>query len=148
MLLEIVGLDEKWEQGIACEYETPEFSLHDGQDVLTHLPLAIQALYPTSEARRQLDFSQLEGLAEKDEEGQRNNEDEERNNEGEEMEAADGESEVADANDDEVRVVRNLTLNYFRSRLVEHHDILFQQHKLVWPQRNMPESPPNGLDGE
>jgi len=56
MLLEIVGLDEKWEQGIACEYETPEFSLHDGQDVLTHLPLAIQALYPTSEARRQLDF--------------------------------------------------------------------------------------------
>jgi len=40
-------------------------------------------------------------------------------------------------NDDDppetVRVVRNLSLNYFRRKLIEHFDILFQRKELVWP---------------
>jgi hypothetical protein len=40
-------------------------------------------------------------------------------------------------NDDDppetVRVVRNLSLNYFRRKLIEHFDVLFQCKELVWP---------------
>ena len=38
--------------------------------------------------------------------------------------------------DDDVRVVRKLSLNYFQDRLVEHFDILFHSPSLggvVWP---------------
>ena len=33
----------------------------------------------------------------------------------------------------EVRIVRNLSLKYFRSKLVEHFDIKFRRNELVWP---------------
>jgi hypothetical protein len=32
-----------------------------------------------------------------------------------------------------VRVVRHLSLKFFREHLVEHFDILFEQGKIVWP---------------
>ena len=35
--------------------------------------------------------------------------------------------------DDEVRVVRNLPLAYFRKKLVEHFDIMYESGELVWP---------------
>ena len=35
--------------------------------------------------------------------------------------------------DGEVRIVRKIGLGFFRSRLVEHYDILWQQNKIVWP---------------
>jgi hypothetical protein len=31
-----------------------------------------------------------------------------------------------------VRVVRNLSLDYFRKKIIGHFDIMFQQHQLVW----------------
>ena len=34
---------------------------------------------------------------------------------------------------DGVRVVRNLSLTYFRGRLVEHFDIKFKEGKVKWP---------------
>jgi hypothetical protein len=34
-----------------------------------------------------------------------------------------------------VRVVSKLSLEYFRDKLVDHFDIMFTQHKLVWPSR-------------
>ena len=37
--------------------------------------------------------------------------------------------------DGDVRIVKDLGLGYFRSRLVEHFDILFQQNKIEWPAR-------------
>jgi len=33
------------------------------------------------------------------------------------------------------RIVRDLNQDFFRKRLVEHFDILFEQHKIVWPSR-------------
>jgi len=41
-------------------------------------------------------------------------------------------------NDDseEVRIVRQLSFNYFRERLIEHFNILFKSKKIVWPTRN------------
>ena len=39
------------------------------------------------------------------------------------------------ADSEEVRKVADLGLGYFRSRLVEHFDILFKQNKIKWPAR-------------
>ena len=33
------------------------------------------------------------------------------------------------------RIVRRLSLNAFCSKLMDHFDILFKRHQLVWPQR-------------
>ena len=35
-----------------------------------------------------------------------------------------------------IRVVRKLSLPFFRSKLVEHFDILFKQNRIKWPSRN------------
>ena len=43
--------------------------------------------------------------------------------------------EVAVDESESVRVVRNLGLNYFHEKLIEHFNILFQRHELVWPSR-------------
>lgn len=40
--------------------------------------------------------------------------------------------------DDEIRVVRSLPLAYFRKKLVEHFDILYESKQLVWPQSRKP----------
>ncbi len=41
----------------------------------------------------------------------------------------------------EVRVVRNLSLKYFRGCLVEHFDILFHRHQVQWPARRADRAP-------
>jgi hypothetical protein len=41
----------------------------------------------------------------------------------------------------EVCMVRHLSLNYFRGRLVEHFDILFQRHQVQWPARRGDRAP-------
>jgi hypothetical protein len=33
------------------------------------------------------------------------------------------------------RVVKNCSLKYFRKKLVMHFDVLWSQHRLVWPNR-------------
>jgi hypothetical protein len=38
-------------------------------------------------------------------------------------------------NEGGVRYVRKLSLDYFRSRLVEHFNIMWKQHKIMWPKR-------------
>ena len=38
----------------------------------------------------------------------------------------------------EVRVVKDLDLGFFRSRLVEHFNILWKQGKITWPSRRGP----------
>ena len=43
--------------------------------------------------------------------------------------------EECTGDDVEVRVVRNLSLNFFRSRLVEHFNIMFRRRELKWPKR-------------
>jgi len=32
-----------------------------------------------------------------------------------------------------VRIVRYLSLQYFRKKLIEHFDIMFKRYQLVWP---------------
>jgi hypothetical protein len=35
-----------------------------------------------------------------------------------------------------IRAVRKLSIQFFRSKLVEHFDILFKQNQIKWPSRN------------
>ena len=45
-----------------------------------------------------------------------------------------GEFAEADVNDfASVRRVNSLSLEFFRSKLVEHFNVLFEQNKVVWP---------------
>ena len=46
-----------------------------------------------------------------------------------------GASHAAHAVDGNVRVVNKLGLGYFRSRLVEHFDIVWKRHEVRWPSR-------------
>jgi hypothetical protein len=39
------------------------------------------------------------------------------------------------AADRNVWVVRNLSMDYFRDRLIEHFDLLWQENKIKWPSR-------------
>ena len=46
--------------------------------------------------------------------------------------AAESESELV-SEENSVQVVRHLSVKYFRCKLIEHFDILFKRHELVWP---------------
>jgi len=39
-------------------------------------------------------------------------------------------------NNPEISIVRHLCCDYFRERLVEHFNILFERNEIVWPTRN------------
>jgi hypothetical protein len=42
-----------------------------------------------------------------------------------------------------LRIVRKLSLPYFRDRLVKHFDILFRQNKIKWPTQMVATAPPS-----
>ncbi len=54
------------------------------------------------------------------------------NNEGDTNET---EIDASQNNDNTINVVRNLQQSIFKKKLIEHFDIMFQQNKIVWPQR-------------
>ena len=51
------------------------------------------------------------------------------------VEEADVVVEESSGDEEEVRVVRNLSLEFFRSRLVEHFNIMFRHQRLRWAKR-------------
>jgi Plant transposon protein len=121
-LLEIDGLDGEWE-GVQGN--------HDAIDVLRHAPSALQRLYNASEwDPRTLDLS---GMGTGDQSNFEVAMETNNPNTGENDGAA-----VMEEAGTSVRVVRNLSLNYFRKKLIEHFDIMFQQHQLVWPVHRLP----------
>jgi hypothetical protein len=122
-LLEADGLDEEWEGGVSSDWEG-ELGEHDEEDVARNLPAAIANLHSPAERRRydtsgmsfgdDVEMDDLENVTQPD-----------ASMNVDEMEDSDG-----------VRIVRNLSLAFFRARLIEHFDIRWQRHELVWPQRN------------
>jgi hypothetical protein len=58
---------------------------------------------------------------------------EDSNNDGGEEEEHVG--EIPAHGDRSIRIVRKLSLPYFRDKLVKHFDILFRQNKIKWPTR-------------
>jgi hypothetical protein len=125
MLLEVDGLDENWTQGVPSEWEGELGQFDTAEEVNTHaLPFAIQRLHGT-QPLRQFDLARM---------GQGNDRDE---TAGDDLpEGRTVHRGVAELDETGARVVRHLSLDCFRGKLVKHFDILFQRKELQWPSRN------------
>ena len=127
MLLEVDGLDEPWD-GV-CQ-PTSQWEGELGNLESDDVPMAMRCLMSPADIRA-YDTSSLgtEVTARRDEE--RDEEEEEENG----TEQDDGDEELNEDAEEEVRIVRKLSLKYFRSKLVEHFDIKFRRGEVVWPSR-------------
>lgn len=119
-LLEIDGLDQTWDgvNATASEWES-EFGELDEEDA----PMAIRNLLSPAEIR-EYDTSTFGGMMDVEDDD-------------EEM------VDILDQNEDGVVNVRDLSLEHFRSKLVEHFDIKFQLGEIKWPKRRGAE--PRGM---
>jgi hypothetical protein len=125
-LLEVDGLDDKWEQGVPADWEG-ELGEHSPADASQFLPNAIDMLH-NPVARRAYGSSSRNGRGP---DGDEAGDDEEEDGDGTGTEV----EEQADADLSVIRVVRNLSMPYFRRKLVEHFDIQFRKGLLQWPSR-------------
>lgn len=108
MLLHVDGLDKPWD---GVNMPGSDYSGSFGELDFDEMPLAMQRLFSPDEVRA-YDTSLMSELAVDDVGGDI----------GSDEEGIDG-----------IRVVRNLSLAYFRGRLVEHFDIKFKDGKVKWP---------------
>jgi hypothetical protein len=121
MLLDIDGLDEKWVDGVRSDWEGT-LGHHEDQDAIRNVPFAIQRLNVTCPNARTFDSSGM---------GPGDDADPQAVHDGLLPLVVDNNNSTAP---DGARVVRHLSLDYFRSKLVEHFDILWQQKNVVWPE--------------
>jgi hypothetical protein len=127
-LLEEDGLDKEWENGVRSDWEG-SLGYHNAYDVVNHatrnFPLG---RLQTNNQRRRYDASGVgrgsDGDADAPDLG--SNDD----NNDENIVAED-----PPVGSDGIRYVRKLSMDYFRKRLVEHFDILYQRNEIKWPSR-------------
>jgi hypothetical protein len=115
MLLKIDGLDQPWD-GLWMPSSDYEGRL--GELEYDDVPLAVQRLYSPDQIRN-YDTSTIGADGEVEE--------------GSHDEVNHGSDMVGEVDIDKVCIVRNLSLNYFCGRLVEHFDIKFKRGEVVWP---------------
>jgi hypothetical protein len=126
-LLEVDGLDERWEQGVPSEWEGRLGEFDTTREVEERgIPQAIERLQNPS-ILRSYDTS---------DQGIRNSVQTEADSN-----VAQNTSNNNATTWDGVVHVRDLSLVEFRARLIEHFDILYEQHKIQWPQRNKQPQP-------
>jgi hypothetical protein len=123
-LLEVDGLDKDWMHGMASEWEGG-LGNHHSADVVEHGP-------NSPEDMRTFDMSGMGPGTDA----------EETNDDGDKAEEHIGENPVT-GDCRLVRIVRKLSLPYFRDRLVQHSNILFHQNKIKWPTRMGAPVPPS-----
>lgn len=126
-LLEVDGLDKGWEEGVASMWEG-NLGLHDASDVQDHLPVPLQRMLSTTGLRRYDATREIDRTT-----GPVNNalildEQSYRNHQFTRQERR-YEREGATT----VRVVKNLSLPYFRKKLIEHFDIAYSKNEVRWP---------------
>lgn len=121
MLLEVDGLDEKWNDGVGSEWEG-EAGLHESDDI--GRIRAITRLNNPSAARA-FDCS---GMGEGDDRIEEEDTAEE---------DTAGEDTAGDATEEQaMKTVCQVSFEHFRTKLVNHFDIAFQRRELQWPKRN------------
>jgi hypothetical protein len=126
-LLEVDGLDAQWSDGVPSDWEN-ELGEHDIEDI--QQIRAIERLLNPGEARDYDTSGHGAGhdrIPDDEQSDQRNNEEE------------DGMySIVEEPNDDRngFILVRQMTFETFRSKLVTHFDIAFKRREIKWPKRN------------
>jgi hypothetical protein len=125
-LLEVDGLHKDWMHGVASEWEGG-LGNHHSADVAEHGPNFAIGLLNSPEDMRTFNVLGM---------GPGTNAEESNSDKAEEHV-----SENPATRD--CRLVRNLSLPYFRDRLVKHFDILFRQNKIKWPTPMGAPAPPS-----
>ena len=114
MLLEVDGFDEPWDSvSVPRSVWDGEYSQLDDEDC----PMALRRILSPEEIRNYDNSNSGVG--------------------GSLVEDDDHDDQLVHNDEDagEVRRVRNLSLKYFRSKLVEHFNIKFNQNQVAWPAR-------------
>jgi hypothetical protein len=133
-LLNVDGLNVRWNSGVPSDWEG-ELGQHDHRDVLRHaVPNAIRNLQSPAELRRYDGSGLGVGVT------YGNDVDDEilmRNATNAVYELGEIDTDGMDTPQDTggVRIVRKLSQEYFRKRLVEHFDICWRRNDIVWPRR-------------
>jgi hypothetical protein len=124
-LLHEDGLDSAWEDGVQSDWEG-QLGLHNVQDVEYHIPDAVQRLM----SRREMQHFDVSGMGFGSDVRHEQSHQRRRHNAGVETQR----SLRDDADEAEsVRVVKDLSLEFFRSKLIRHFDIAFQRNEIQWP---------------
>ena len=141
LLLDADGLAREWENGVPSDWEG-EMGEHNSSDVSKFAPNFAVRRLNNPQLRRNYDTSGMGVGSDREEDGDDQSEDEGISDDrSDERNYNDRRSE----NQTVVRKVSDLSFHFFRDRLVEHFDILFQQNKIRWPTR-MNEDPPRSCN--
>lgn len=135
-LLDEDGLNEQWNDGVLADWQG-EMGNHNSSDVRRHVPFSVRRL--TEDELRGYDTS---GMGVGDDESIVESPSS-TNNDGDSTDTDSTPNLGATPNVGVVRRVRDLSLDYFRERLVEHFDIQFKNNRIKWPTRM---AIPNPLD--
>jgi hypothetical protein len=129
-LLNEDGLNKAWEDGVLSDWEG-ELGLHNVQDVEYHIPDAVQRLMTRGELRR-YDVSGM-GFRSNVRDGEQPPLPLPPSHQRGHSCTTDTSLVVADLTASGVRVVKDLSLDFFRSKLIRHYDIAFQRNEIQWP---------------
>ena len=126
-LVDVDGLDEKWKEGVTSMWEGALGCHHDLCDVEEHLPDAIARLMSPA-ALRAYDVSGM-GIGRGDEIRIHD-----LPNFADQQTLRIRQKRLYEQQDrTRPRIVKDLSLAYFRSRLIQHFDIVFCRNEIVWP---------------
>ena len=118
MLLEVDGLDDKWEDGHISSWQG-ELGQHDN-DGTQHIPQAIRRLLTPSQARN-YDTSGMGSGGDRMQSGARRQEEDDNTVE------TDLEGRI---------VVGSMSMRAFRAKLITHFNVAFKKREVKWPKRN------------
>ena len=129
LLLDVDGLDEKWEYGVPSDWEGA-LGNHDDYDVVYQMTLD---RLNNPEAAREYDIS---AMGRGSDEIDRIDEIDDNENDVDDLLTND-EVEIERNNErDNAIIVRNLSFQTFRNKLVTHFDIAYKKGEIKWPTRN------------
>jgi len=124
MLLDVDGLNERWEFGCKSDYEEA-LGLHDVGDVENFVPAVFRRLQQVGYNRSHNSAIGARGVAVQYEE--------------EEEEDNEKDVQPMERSGKRIRLRRQVTHDVFRKYLVQHFDTEWNKKNVVWPTRNCKE---------
>ena len=125
------GLDQNWEAGVPSDWEG-ELGDNDPEELQRFAPFAIQRLQnPKQFGSRQHENA---STAPRPLNGQQRDRETEETTDGNDDDQSEGSIGIGEREDENGAIfINSLSYTEFRSLLVEHFDILFRRHRIVWP---------------
>ena len=119
LLLEVDGLDQRWEEGVPSDWEGA-LGDNEADEMAQHAPMAIQRLSNPERfgSRQHENESEAPRPLVDDDDGST---------------CSDGENVQLRTDDNGAIYINSLSYSDFRERLVTHFDILWRRHRIVWP---------------